>query len=368
MNSRFEVRATMECGWNIFRRQGESEDPQTISVNYDYLDHLRTAGLNRVIVFWANSRNFDEAWAKAVPYAHSIGLKVVRAIYGFSGGAREAPDVPSHLLRDSARGPGTALCPHDAETREWLLGTMQRLLEPDMDGIDIEPARHTYRRCLCPRCSAMDPYEWDTFVVNLLAERILQIKAHTEIHMHVFVDCFDGGGENLGKAYRRLNGRIHHIFGWGADDEKTMGDWLDLDPRFEHFAKLGRVLLFSGGEVSTASASERVARIFRWCRTSAEKGKKGYLFDYRIFGGMEWEGNTASRFPRAPITRLAKRIPASIAVMGAAMCDPYLDEKGQRGLLDQLKTEADWDLDDPAYFWRGEATRRETAPLPGAPA
>lgn len=360
MNSHFDVRATMECGWNIFCRQGDSEDPRTISVNYDYLAHLRQAGLNRIIVFWANSRNFDDAWAKAVPYAHSLGLKVLRAVYGFSGGAREAPEVPRHLLRDSARGPGTALCPHDPETQEWLLGTMGRLLKPDMDGIDIEPARHTYRRCVCPRCNAMNPYEWDVFVVNLLTERILRIKADAEIYMHVYVECLIAGGEDMKKAYRQLNGRIHHIFGWEADDEKAMSDWLDLDPRFEHFAKLGRVLLFPGGQAPTTPASERVARIFRWCRLSAEKGKKGYLFDYRIFGGMEWERKEAViKLPAIPVTRLAKKIPASIAVMGAAIRDPYLDEKGQRKLLDQLKKEADWDLDDPAYFWKGEPKHQE---------
>jgi hypothetical protein len=356
MNSPFDVRATMECGWNIFCREGEQEAPRTISVNYRYLDHLREADINRVIVFWANSRNFDDAWANAVAYAHSIGLKVARAIYGFSGGAREAPEVPAHLLVDSARGPRTALCPHNPETREWLLGTMKKLLEPDIDAMDIEPARHTYRRCLCSQCSAMNPYEWDAFVVNLLAERILQVKADAEVYMHVFAECFERD-EELATAYRRLNPNIHHIFGWGVDDEKAIGDWLDLDPRFEQFAKLGRVLLFPGGELPTTPAAERAARVFRWCRFSAEKGRRGFLFDYRIFGGMEWERKGAAERPRIPTTRRSKRMPASIAVMGAAMRNPYLDEKGRLALLDRCRKETDWDLDDPTYFWTGETTR-----------
>jgi len=354
MTSPFDIRAAMDCGWNIFCREGNSEDPEKISVNYDYLDHLHRAGLNRIIVFWANSKNFDDAWAKAVPYAHSVGLRVVRAISCFSGDTQDAPEVPSHLLRESDKGPETALCPHYPETQEWFVGMMERLLEPDMDGIDIEPARHTSLRCICPRCSAMNLFEWDVFVANFCAERILQIKPDAEIFMHVYVKYLTGGGDTMKRAYRQLNDRIHHIFGWGADDKKAMSNWLDLDPRFGHFAKLGRVLLFPGGEVPTTPAAERVARIFRWCRFAAEKGKKGYLFDYRMFGGAEWERKAATNLPDIPATRMAKRLPASIAVMGAAMCDPYLDEKGQRELLDQLKKDADWDLDDPACFWRGE--------------
>jgi hypothetical protein len=178
------------------------------------------------------------------------------------------------------------------------------------------------------------------------------IEPDTEIWMHVFVECFEGADENLRKAYRRLKGRIHHIFGWEADEENVIGKWLDLDPRFEHFAKLGRVLLLPGGEAPTAPASERVARIFRWRRMSAEKGKTGYLFDYRIFGGMEWKMKGAN-CTEIPVTRWSAKIPASIAVMRAAMSDPYLNDAGQRELLARHRKEADWDPDDPDHFWKG---------------
>ena len=299
----------MDCGWNLFHREGASEDPATLSVNFDYLDHLHTAGLNTVIVFWANSESFDAVWAEAVPYAHSLGLKVLRAVFGFCGGPLEAPGAPDHLLRESGKGPGTALCPHDPEAREWSLGMIERLLGPDMDGLDIETARHTFRRCICPQCSAMNPYEWDVFVVNFLSEHILRIKPDAEVFMHVYTDALLGGGKALAEAYGRLNGAIRHIFGWEADDETKMREWFALDPRFEPFAKLGRVLLFPGGASPDTPASDRVARIFRWCRMAADMGKTGYLFDYRMFGGTEWANRPATGLPAVPLTRLAKRLP-----------------------------------------------------------
>lgn len=357
MNSSFEIRAAMDCGWNIFCREGKSEDAEKISVNHDYLDHLHKAGLNRIIVFWANSRGFDNAWAEAVPYAHSVGLKLVRAISAFCGGAQDAPGVPAHLLTESAKGPGTALCPHDPETQQWFAGMMARLLEPDVDGLDIEPARHTSCRCVCPQCSAMNPYEWDVYVTNSCAEHILRIKPNAEIFMHVYTKYLIEPGDAMKDAYRQLNHRIHHIFGWEADDEQTMRHWLDLDPRFGHFAKLGRVLLFPGGDPPTTPAFARVARVFRWCRLAAEKGKKGYLFDYRMFGGVEWKQESDAGCPNSPVTRQAKKLPASIAVMGAAMRDPYLDETGQSRLLERMRNDTDWDLDDPACFWIGERKR-----------
>lgn len=354
MTSPFDVRATIECGWNVFLREGDSEDPRTISANTQYLNHLKQAGLNSAIVFWANTRGFDHAWAQAVPHAHSIGLKLGRAIYGFAAGPYETPGLPERLLRAGKRGPRTAICPHEPEAREWLLGMTEAMLVPDVDIIDIEPGRHTYRRCLCAACSAMNPYEWDVFTTNMIAERILRTNPRAEIWMHVFVDCFEGAGAEFRQAYGRLNPRIRHIFGWEADNEAAMERWLSLDPRFEHFAKLGRVLLFPDGRTPATPAAERVARIFRWSRTSAEKGKKGYLFDYRIFGGMEWQMKDAAGF-KMPVTRRSDKIPASIAVMGAAMNDPYMDDAGQRSLLARLRWDADWDLDDPAHFWKGKA-------------
>jgi hypothetical protein len=39
--------------------------------------------------------------------------------------------------------------------------------------------------------------------------------------------------------------------------------------------------------------------------------------------------------------------------MGATMKDPYLDEKGQRELLKHLRAMIEWDLNNPASFYRG---------------
>jgi hypothetical protein len=88
-NPSFNFRGTMECGWNIFHRDGYSNAPEDISVNRTYLDHLAEAGLNGSVVFWTNARGFDDAWNQAVEYAHSNGIKLARAVYGFSGGGPE---------------------------------------------------------------------------------------------------------------------------------------------------------------------------------------------------------------------------------------------------------------------------------------
>ena len=85
----FEVRTTQETGWNIFLRKGWSTNPQDISVNYRYLDQMHEAGLNWLIVFWTNAPEFDEAWAKASTYAHSLGLRLARGCYLFAGGEPE---------------------------------------------------------------------------------------------------------------------------------------------------------------------------------------------------------------------------------------------------------------------------------------
>jgi hypothetical protein len=39
--------------------------------------------------------------------------------------------------------------------------------------------------------------------------------------------------------------------------------------------------------------------------------------------------------------------------MGAALDDPYLDRRGQAELLRSLGSSDEWDLDDPAAFYRG---------------
>ncbi len=346
----FDIRGTIECGWNVFRRKGYSSDPGNISVNHVYLDHLAEAGLNWLVVFWTNGQGFRDAWEEAAAYAHEKGLKLARAIYGFSGGGPEhrmaEPDAPRHLLMPSSWGPDTALCPHDEATRTWMTQILADRLEPGLDGIDIEPAREIGRNCLCERCSALSPYEWDVMVVNFLTERIHAIRPDAEVMLHIKMDSDREGKRQMAEAFEGIRGEVRHIFAWGADEEASLVDWLDAAPRFEHFAKLGRALLFPEGTPENA-VEDRVARAFSWCRMAAERGKTGYLFDYRIFGGKEWRG----REDVAPYTRKGIQLPASIALMGAAMQDPYLDDAGRGELIARLKAEADWDLDEPERFY-----------------
>ncbi len=351
----FDLRGTLECGWNLFCRKGYSNHPRDISVNRAYMDHLAESGLNRLVVFWTNARGFSDAWCEAVDYAHAVGLKLIRAIYGFSGGGSEytmaEPDAPVHLLRRGARGPNTALCPHDAESRAWMGGILGERLAPGVDGIDIEPAREIGRNCICESCRALRPFQWDALVIGFLAERIHALKPDAEILLHLSMAPDKPGKQQMSRDLRCLPESIRHIFAWGADDEASLVDWLDADSRFEHFAKLGRVLLFPDGTPAGLPVAERVARTFRWCRLAADRGKTGYLFDYRIFGGREWQGHETD----VPHTRRGSTRPASIALMGAAMNNPYLDEDGRLELIARLKSECDWDLEDPARFYNSPA-------------
>lgn len=253
----FEVRGTVECGWNIFHRKGFSNDPRDIAVNYDYLNHLSDAGVNWAVVFRANSAGFGDAWKEAVRYAHSVDVKVARAIYGFSGGGSEytmaEPDAPEHLLRPSSRGPNTALCPHDEETREWMANILSERLAPGVDGIDIEPAREIGRNCICADCLGLRPFEWDVFVINLLTDRIHSLDPKIEVLLHLKMDRKKTDKQTMSEELHALRKEVRHIFAWGADEETALVDWLDADPRFEHFAKLGRVLLFPEGIPSEIS-------------------------------------------------------------------------------------------------------------------
>jgi hypothetical protein len=249
----------------------------------------------------------------------------------------------------SSWGTDTALCPHDEETREWMAGILADRLEPELDGIDIEPAREIGRHCICGQCSALGPHEWDVMVVNFLTERIHEIRPDAEVMLHIKMDPDRGGKRRMAETFRGITEQVRHIFAWGADEETSLVDWLDAAPRFEHFAKLGRALLFP--EVGADHPVEtRVARTFSWCRTAAGRGKTGYMFDYRIFGGRERKGHEQAD----PYTRRGVQLPASIALMGAAMQDPYLDEAGQRGLIARWREETDWDLEDEGRFY-GEA-------------
>ena len=354
-NPSFNFRGTLECGWNIFNREGYSNDPEDISVNRTYLDHLAEAGLNWSIVFWTNASGFNDAWNQAVEYAHSNDIKLARAVYGFSGGGPEhtmaEPDVPVHLLRPSARGEHTALCPYDDETREWMAGILSERLAPGLDGIDIEPAREIRRNCICEQCQALEGYEWDVFVINFMADRIQILSPACEVLLHLKMAPEGPGKRRMSTTLQGLRPHIRHIFAWGADDELSVTDWLDADPRFEPFTKLARVLLFPEGINPTPSLEERVARTFSWCKLAADRGKSGHIFDYRIFGGTEWNGKNT------PTTRSGDRLPASIALMGAAMADPYLDNQDQKALLSELRNNCDWDLDSPERFYLGETSR-----------
>lgn len=348
----FDLRGTLECGWNLFFRKGYSNHARDISVNRAHLDHLAESGLNRLVVFWTNARGFNDAWHEAVEYAHNAGLKLIRAMYGFSGGGSEytmaEPDAPPHLLKPSARGPDTALCPHDAEARAWMGRIVAERLAPGVDGIDIEPARDIGRNCICEKCRALRPFQWDALVVDILTERIRALKPDAEILLHLSMPPDKPGKLQMSRDLRCLPESISHIFAWGADDETSLVDWLDADTRFVHFAKLGRVLLFPDGTPAGIPVHERVARTFRWCRLAAQRGKTGYMFDYRIFGGREWQGHETD----VPHTRYTGKRPASIALMGEAMNRPCLDEDERRELIARLKVECDWDLEDPVRFYK----------------
>ena len=352
--SPFLVRTTQECGWNVFVRKGSSTDPKDIALNRTHLDFLREAGLNWLLVFWTNAPEFNDVWQQAVDHARSIGLKLGRSVYGFGGGGAETtmaePNVPRHLLRPSKIGTGTAMCPHDPETREWVAKALAVRVQPDIDGILIEPAREAFRNCICERCRALRPFEWDTFIINFMADHLLALKPGIEIMLHLNVT---GNGPEADRAMAAdlagLRKPIRHIFAWGTDDERSLVDWLDADPRFCPYIKYSRCLLFPDGAAPAASAAERAGKVFRWARLAAERGKKAYSYDWRIFGGTEWQGHKKS----GPATRLCRRMPASIALMGAAMQDPYMAAPAQRKLLERLRKSTEWDLDDPKVFYLG---------------
>ena len=353
-NSPFRVRATQECGWNVFRRKGYSTDPRDIAVNRRHLDALCEAGLNWLLVFWTNAPEFDAAWQDAARHAHSIGLRLGRAVYGFGGGGAERtmaePNVPARLLRPSKRGPATAMCPFDPETRAWVHEALAARLQPGIDGILIEPARETFRHCICEQCRRLRPFEWDTYTVNLMADRLLALQPGLEIMLHLNATQADRAAKRaMARDLAGLRPSIRHLFAWGANDESSLLEWLDADPRFAPFVPLSRVILFPQGVASVQPAEDRVALLFRWSRLAAERGKQAWSYDWRLFGGTEWRGHEKE----LPSTRLYRRTPASIALMGTALREPYLDAAGQRGLLRDLRRRTEWDLDDPKIFYTG---------------
>lgn len=350
----FAVRAVYECGWNVFLRKGFSEDTRDIAVNYRYLDDLQAAGINRLVVFWTNAPAFDAAWSDASAYAHRAGIEAARGVYAYSGGGSTylmaEPDAPAHLLRASRKGPDTALCPFDEETREWSARMILRRLEPDIDSIVIEPARMISRQCLCTQCSSLHPYEWDVMVVNDLAGHLYRVKPDIDIWPYVYMPGDRTDMLRMAEAYQALRPEMRRIFAWGPDGEPAMADWLKTDSRFHPYVKLGRAIWFPGGRNSGLSAERRVEEVFRRCRTAHELGKECFMFDYRVFGGREWAGHENDE----PVTRQSANIPASLAIIGAAMNRPDMDAYEQRQLLDELRAKSDWDLDDQRYFYRGD--------------
>jgi len=347
----------MECGWNIFRRKAYSTNPRDISVNRRYLDHLHDAELNWLIVFWTNAPEFDEAWAEAFPYAHSRNFRVARAVYLFAGGEPETemgePNVPAHLLRMSARGTKSALCPHDPETREWVAKALERRIQPHMDGIVFEPPAETSQNCICDQCRPLNRFQLDVFMADLVTKHLRKAQPDLEVMLHMNATGNKALKQTMAAGLGNLPSSIRYIFGWNTDDEASLTDWLDADPRFQAFTHLSRAILFPDGRASTQSAEERTAKAFRWARLAADRGKKAYSYDWRLFGGTEWKGHERD----TPTTRLSTRMPASVALMGATMKDPYLAEKGQRELLKILRANAEWDLDNPATFYRGTGGR-----------
>ena len=349
----FEVRTSQDTGWNIFQRQGWSTRPQDISVNYRYLDHMHEAGLNWLIVFWTNAPEFEDAWEKASTYAHSLGFRVARACYVFASGEPETkmaePNAPPHLLRMTPSGKKVGLCPHDPETRDWVAKTLAKRLQPAMDGIVFEPPPETSQNCNCDQCRALDRFHLDAFMANFVTEQLKKLKPDVEVMLHMN----DTGGKATSQAMaaglQGLAKPIHYIFGWNTDDEASFTAWLDADPRFQPFTHLSRTILFPDGKPSPLSIEERTAHAFRWARLAADRGKKAYSYDWRYFAGTEWKGHEKE----PPTTRLSAKMPASMALMGAAMKEPYLDEKGQRELLKRLRATTEWDLDNPVTFYRG---------------
>ncbi len=370
----FEVRSTQDCGWNTFLRKGRSTDPRDIRANERFLDHLHEAGINWLLVFWTNAPAFDEAWATVSEHAHSLGIRVARAIYVFAGSetgeefdprtdVMGEPNVPSRLLRMSAWGTRTALCPHDSETLQWVRATLERRVHPAIDGVLYEPVSGLAEECACDRCRALGRFGLDVLMANLVTDQLRKAKPDLEIMLHVNASRRIRRGsrgtvsrQDIAVGLRDLRASIRHVFGWltdmtdeEVDTEASLVDWLDADPRFQAYTRLSRAILFPGGVTPAASVEERTAIAFRWARLAADRGKTAYSYDWRLFGGTEWEGH--EREP--PTTRIGTRLPASLALMGETMRNPSLDEKGQRDLLRRLRSTTEWDLENPSLFYRG---------------
>lgn len=355
-SSGFAVRPVIECGWNAFIRKGYSCDPADISVNERFIDHLAETDINWLIIFWTNGPEFQEEWRKLADYAHVRGLKVAKALYGFSAGGPDyryhlgEPDVPRRLLRMNSAGQKLALCPLDEAAREWMREVLPtRITDPDMDGLMIEPSGAVRRHCICEKCKRLRPFENDVIATNFIVEEALEINPDLQIFMLAGGEEAKESMTKMAVAYQNLHPAIEHIFSFRTDTREFYHHWINLDKRFESCIKLGRIFLFPGGEKPTTSVEERIASLFEWAKLSAEKGKTGITFEYRIFGGIE------RHFAKKdiPSTRLSEKCPASIALMSAALTNPFLDNASQKELIERLRGTTDWDLDDPQKFYRG---------------
>jgi hypothetical protein len=370
----FEVRSTQDCGWNAFLRRGRSTDPRDISVNTRFLEHLHEAGFNWLFLFWTHGPTFDDAWAKLSDQAHALGIRLARAVYVFAGSetgeeydprthVMGEPNVPGHLLQRSARGTRSALCPHDRETRAWVAASLERRVHPAVDGILFEPPSGLSQECTCDQCHAVGRFGLDALMVKLVADELQRSRPGLELMLHMNASsrlrldpARKYSRQDMAAGFRDLPRSIRYIFGWltemtdaDFDTEASFADWLDADPRFQAYTRLSRVILFPDGNEPAASIEERTEAAFRWARLAAERGKKAYSYDWRLFGGTEWKGHEEE----TPTTRLSRRLPASLALMGATLLDPYLGRQGQRELLQKLRATAEWDLDSPASFYHG---------------
>jgi hypothetical protein len=263
----------------------------------------------------------------------------------------------------SARGTRSALCPHDRETRAWVAASLERRVHPAVDGILFEPPSGLSQECTCDQCHAVGRFGLDALMVKLVADELQRSRPGLELMLHMNASsrlrldpARKYSRQDMAAGFRDLPRSIRYIFGWltemtdaDFDTEASFADWLDADPRFQAYTRLSRVILFPDGNEPAASIEERTEAAFRWARLAAERGKKAYSYDWRLFGGTEWKGHEEE----TPTTRLSRRLPASLALMGATLLDPYLGRQGQRELLQKLRATAEWDLDSPASFYHG---------------
>ena len=245
----------------------------------------------------------------------------------------------------------------------WINERLPARTQPSVDGILFEPVSGLAEECVCERCRGLGRFEMDTLMTSIVANRLAEARPGLPLMLHYNASpkprWWNGAPctrREMSLGLAGLPASVRHIFGWltdmtgeETDTEESLVDWLDADSRFQPYTRLSRVILYPDGAMPTESAEHRVARAFRWARLAAERGKTACSYDWRLFGGTEWAGHESE----APTTRECRRLPASLALMGETMCNPFLDAAGQRDLLERLRAGCEWDLDSPEAFYRG---------------